>query len=87
MFSAMTYTTGRLDLIDQRLLPDSEVWLRCVQLEEVARAIEDMVIRGAPAIGCAAAFALALDALTAATAAPKGRFADYQVRFDTGSYA
>jgi methylthioribose-1-phosphate isomerase len=47
-------------LIDQRLLPDEEVYLRCVDHHEVARAIKDMAIRGAPAIGVAAAYGLAL---------------------------
>jgi methylthioribose-1-phosphate isomerase len=47
-------------LIDQRLLPDSEVYVRCLDHHEVARAIKDMAIRGAPAIGVAAAYGLAL---------------------------
>ena len=51
----------RLDLIDQRLLPDRTVYITCKTAAEVAAAIRDMVVRGAPAIGCAAAFGLALD--------------------------
>jgi len=47
-------------LIDQRRLPDEEVYLRCRDHREVAAAIKDMAIRGAPAIGVAAAFGLAL---------------------------
>src|SRR5512134_3520245 len=47
-------------LIDQRRLPDEEVYLRCRDHKEVARAIKDMAIRGAPAIGVAAAYGLAL---------------------------
>jgi len=47
-------------LIDQRRLPDEEVYLRCRDHHEVARAIKDMAIRGAPAIGVAAAYGLAL---------------------------
>ena len=62
MFTAMRYSDEGLSLIDQRLLPNSEVWLLCRSVEEVALAIEDMVVRGAPAIGCAAAFGIALDA-------------------------
>ena len=62
MFSAMRYENGCLQLIDQRLLPTKELWLACSDLESVAKAIEDMVVRGAPAIGCAAAWGLAIDA-------------------------
>ncbi len=47
-------------MIDQRRLPDEEVYLRCRDHREVAEAIRDMAIRGAPAIGVAAAFGLAL---------------------------
>jgi methylthioribose-1-phosphate isomerase len=54
-------------LIDQRRLPDEEVYVRCASHHEVARAIKDMAIRGAPAIGVAAAYGLALGVrLTAA---------------------
>ncbi len=47
-------------MIDQRLLPAEEVYLRCLSAGEVALAIRDMAIRGAPAIGVAAALGLAL---------------------------
>ncbi|MBP1684982.1 MAG: methylthioribose-1-phosphate isomerase [Deltaproteobacteria bacterium] len=47
-------------MIDQRLLPGQEVYRVCHDYREVARAIKDMVIRGAPAIGVAAAFGIAL---------------------------
>ncbi|MGE0495788.1 MAG: S-methyl-5-thioribose-1-phosphate isomerase [Vulcanimicrobiota bacterium] len=50
-------------LIDQRLLPLEEVWVRCQDYREVARAIREMWIRGAPAIGIAAAYGLALTAV------------------------
>jgi len=50
----------RLELLDQRLLPDKTEYLACRSAEEVARAIRDMVVRGAPAIGCAAAFGVVL---------------------------
>jgi methylthioribose-1-phosphate isomerase len=51
----------RLELLDQRLLPDQTVYVTCRSAAEVAQAIRDMVVRGAPAIGCAAAFGVALD--------------------------
>jgi methylthioribose-1-phosphate isomerase len=51
----------RLELLDQRLLPDQQVYVTCRTAAEVATAIRDMVVRGAPAIGCAAAFGIVLD--------------------------
>jgi methylthioribose-1-phosphate isomerase len=47
-------------MIDQRKLPADEVYVRCKTAPEVARAIKSMVIRGAPAIGVAAAMGIAL---------------------------
>src|SRR3954470_964582 len=47
-------------MIDQRKLPAEEVYVRCRTASEVARAIRTMVIRGAPAIGVAAAMGIAL---------------------------
>ena len=50
-------------LLDQRRLPEEVVEVRCTTAAEVAGAIQDMVVRGAPAIGIAAAYGLALAAL------------------------
>jgi len=50
-------------LLDQRRLPDDEVELRCASATEVADAIRVMAIRGAPAIGVAAAYGYALAAV------------------------
>src|SRR5438128_10548621 len=47
-------------MIDQRKLPSAEVYVHCKTAAEVARAIKTMVIRGAPAIGVAAAMGVAL---------------------------
>ncbi len=47
-------------MIDQRKLPSAEVYVRCRTPQEVARAIKTMVIRGAPAIGVAAAMGIAV---------------------------
>jgi methylthioribose-1-phosphate isomerase len=49
-------------LLDQRRLPDEEVELRCSSAADVAEAIRTLAIRGAPAIGVAAAYGLALAA-------------------------
>ena len=51
----------RLELLDQRSLPEKIVYVTCRTAAEVAQAIKDMVVRGAPAIGCAAAFGIVLD--------------------------
>lgn len=50
----------RLELLDQRLLPGKKKYLTCQTAQQVAKAIRDMVVRGAPAIGCAAAFGVVL---------------------------
>lgn len=51
-----------LELLDQRALPDRHSVLRVTSAEETAQAIADMVVRGAPAIGIAAAYGLVLAA-------------------------
>ncbi len=51
---------GAVCLIDQLQLPHKQVTLRCRDLEMVAGAIKTMVVRGAPAIGCTAAYGMAL---------------------------
>lgn len=49
-----------LILLDQRVLPQKEEYIHCFSLEDVKKAIQNMVVRGAPAIGVAAAFAMVL---------------------------
>lgn len=51
-----------LELIDQRVLPRRLEYVRCLSASDVAAAIATMVVRGAPAIGCAAAYGMALAA-------------------------
>jgi methylthioribose-1-phosphate isomerase len=58
------HATGVLSLLDQRLLPEREVWIECRTVDEVARAIKDMTVRGAPAIGVTAAYGMAIAART-----------------------
>jgi methylthioribose-1-phosphate isomerase len=64
------YDEGRdlVRLLDQRLLPAEETWLELATSAEVTRAIKDLAVRGAPAIGVAAAYALAADARRGADA-------------------
>ncbi len=59
---AFKWTGDRLLLLDQRKLPHEEVWVSCETAEEVAKAISDMVTRGAPLIGITAAFGMVLAA-------------------------
>jgi methylthioribose-1-phosphate isomerase len=56
------WQNGRVIMLDQRLLPHKEVYRVCRTYQEVAQAIRRMVIRGAPAIGVAAAMGVALGA-------------------------
>lgn len=65
-----------LKLIDQRKLPFEEVYVSCKSADSVAKAIKDMVVRGAPAIGVAAAYGVALAALKF-SGEDKEKFADY----------
>ena len=57
----MRFTDEGLELLDQRSLPAQEEYLLLRSGEEVARAIEDMVVRGAPAIGVTAAMGVAVE--------------------------
>lgn len=59
---AIEWRDGALYLLDQRLLPHRQTWLRYDSAAAVADAIRDMVVRGAPAIGIAAAYGLVLAA-------------------------
>ena len=61
MIEPIRWRGDRLELIDQRLLPDQTIYITCRTAAQVADAIRNMVVRGAPAIGCAAAFGFALD--------------------------
>lgn len=60
MLPTIAWKGNAIVMIDQRKLPSREVYIECRDHHQVARAIERMVIRGAPAIGVAAAFGLAL---------------------------
>ena len=59
---ALDWREGGLYLLDQRLLPQQEIWQRYETSTDVAQAIAQMRVRGAPAIGIAAAFAVVLAA-------------------------
>lgn len=59
----LRWSDGRLEMIDQRVLPAEFCYLPFTNAAEVAAGIHDMVVRGAPAIGVAAAYGVALEAL------------------------
>ena len=64
-FRTLWFEDGALHLLDQRKLPARAEIVSVRSARETAQAIRDMVVRGAPAIGCAAAYGLALSALAA----------------------
>ncbi|MGE5569516.1 MAG: S-methyl-5-thioribose-1-phosphate isomerase [Rhodospirillales bacterium] len=74
MIETIQWTTEGVAMIDQTRLPREEVYVTCRDYREVAEAIRTMVIRGAPAIGVAAAMGVALGAL---------RSTNLEAEFDT----
>jgi methylthioribose-1-phosphate isomerase len=62
VFSPVTWHDSHMQLLDQRLLPRSEQWLRIDSVDAAIEAIRDLVVRGAPAIGITAAYACVLAA-------------------------
>jgi methylthioribose-1-phosphate isomerase len=69
-FSPVVWQGDRLVLLDQRRLPGDEVYLDCRTWLDVADAIRSLAVRGAPAIGVAAAFGVALAGLASPAQAP-----------------
>ena len=66
-FKTIEWKDDKVIMIDQRKLPGEETYIECDTYEDVAESIRSMVIRGAPAIGVAAAMGIALGALKADT--------------------
>lgn len=61
-FEVAVWNNGKLRMLDQRVLPHEETYLEFGSAVEAAKGIRDMVVRGAPAIGCATAFGMAAEA-------------------------
>ena len=76
--SAIVWRDGALELLDQRVLPRTSVRRRYTSCAEVAAAIREMVVRGAPAIGVAAAYGVVLAARQRFVEAP----ATWRARID-----
>ena len=70
---AVAWVDDHLELLDQRVLPQTETWISYHDHGSVATAIQDMVVRGAPAIGIAAAYGMALAVQTGADLAEAHR--------------
>jgi len=75
MVETIQWIDGAVVMIDQTRLPLHEEYVTCRTYEEVATAIRDMIIRGAPAIGVAAAMGVALGVRQASESDLDGQFA------------
>jgi methylthioribose-1-phosphate isomerase len=73
MIKTLEWTSQGVSFIDQTRLPTEEIYVVCKTYEEVAAAIRDMTVRGAPAIGVAAAMGVALG-MQQSTATDKAAF-------------
>lgn len=62
MINPFFFENNTLSILDQRMLPEKEVWIPCRESDDVAQAIRTLAVRGAPAIGIAAAYGCALAA-------------------------
>src|SRR5690606_5777131 len=64
---SVKWSNGQIDLLDQRLLPEEVVYLPLVTKEDVWEAIRHLKVRGAPAIGIAAAYGVVIASQAATT--------------------
>jgi methylthioribose-1-phosphate isomerase len=80
MIETIQWTDAGVVMIDQTRLPRDEQYVTCTDYRQVAEAIRSMVIRGAPAIGVAAAMGVALGMLHAETAAEFDHICDTLAR-------
>lgn len=78
----LRWRDGRLEMIDQRVLPANFEYLEYRSAGETAEGIRSMVVRGAPAIGCAAAYGVALEALNLRNASEAEFCAGMEKAFD-----
>jgi len=83
MLPTIAWDGDDIVMIDQRKLPGREIYVHCRTGNEVAKAITTMVIRGAPAIGVAAAMGLALGARRSTATGTKQFAVDFQRLADT----
>ena len=78
----LRWRDDRLEMLDQRLLPLRVEYQRYESAEGVADAIRSLVVRGAPAIGCTAAYGIALEGLRLSASGPESFCAGLERAFD-----
>src|SRR5687767_9545165 len=78
MLPTIEWQDAGVVMIDQRKLPAQEKYITCTTASEVAKAIKSMVIRGAPAIGVAAAMGIALGMRKSKASGTKQFTTDFQ---------
>jgi len=83
MFKTIEWTEEGVRMIDQTRLPREEIYRTYTDYREVAEAIRSMVIRGAPAIGVAAAMGIALGVKNSGAKKPSELRAEFEVIADT----
>ena len=83
MFKTIEWTAEGVRMIDQTRLPAEETYRLCRNYQEVAESIRSMVIRGAPAIGVAAAMGIALGVQQSQAATVEGLKSDFETIADT----
>lgn len=82
MLPTIAWQDDDIVMVDQRKLPASEVYVTCKSVNDVAKAIQTMVIRGAPAIGVCAAMGLALGAARSKATGTKQFTTEFQRNCD-----
>ncbi|HTS70065.1 MAG TPA: S-methyl-5-thioribose-1-phosphate isomerase [Terriglobia bacterium] len=82
-FKTIEWTGQGVRMIDQTRLPGEEIYRTYTDYREVAEAIRSMVIRGAPAIGVAAAMGIALGVKNSAAQTPHAMRADFEIIAET----
>lgn len=75
------WENNQVIMIDQTKLPGRLVYVKYKKYEDVARAIERLAVRGAPAIGVAAAFGMALAAISSKAKTPKALLKDLKIAY------
>lgn len=81
-FSTIVWQNDSVILLDQKALPAEERYLTCTRYEEVLAAIRDLTVRGAPAIGVAAAMGIALGSLSLPTDSPEAFYKSFETLCD-----
>src|SRR6188768_1106181 len=82
MLPTIAWQGDDIVMVDQRKLPADEIYVTCRNVNDVAKAIRNMVIRGAPAIGVCAAMGLALGAARSKATGTKQFTTEFQRHCD-----